>query len=153
MTSITGRRFQGVAEFVLDPRISATSHALASLELCDLRLQDDARFPWVVLSPRRFGAVELADLTYSEQCRLLLEIQIAGRFVRALGEAWSKPVEKLNIANLGNVTPQLHWHVVGRRADDPCWPGPVWGQGAPAPLARERVDAARVAFARIGLED
>jgi diadenosine tetraphosphate (Ap4A) HIT family hydrolase len=139
-----------VAEFVLDPRITASSHGIAALDLCDLRLQDDSRFPWVVLSPRRVGAVELADLSYGDQCRLLVEIDLAGRLVRALGEAWSRPVQKLNIANLGNVTPQLHWHIVGRRSDDPCWPGPVWGQGAPEPLVSEIVDNARTICVEIG---
>eukprot|EP01039_Chlorochromonas_danica_P011900 gene11900-13445_t len=110
------------------------------LDLCELRLQDDGRFPWVVLSPRRVGAVELADLAYAEQCQLLVEIDLAGRLVRTLGQTWSRPVQKLNIANLGNVTPQLHWHIVGRRSDDPCWPGPVWGQGTPEPLGREAVE-------------
>ena len=138
-----------MAEFVLDPRISASSHAIATLDLCELRLQDDVRFPWVVLSPRRLGAVELADLSYSDQCRLLVEIDLAGRLVRALGEAWSRPVQKLNIANLGNVTPQLHWHIVGRRSDDPCWPGPVWGQGTPAPIAPEQLATALTAFEKI----
>ena len=139
-----------MAEFVLDPRITASSHAITALDLCDLRLQDDSRFPWVVLSPRRVGAVELADLPYADQCRLLVEIDLAGRLVRALGEAWSRPVQKLNIANLGNVSPQLHWHIVGRRSDDPCWPGPVWGQGAPEPLVSEIVDNARTICVEIG---
>lgn len=135
-----------MAEFVLDPRIAASSHALGSLELCDLRLQDDARFPWLVLAPRRAGAVELSDLSLSDQTQLLLEIALAGQLARALGAAWSRPVEKLNIANLGNVTPQLHWHVVGRRSDDPCWPGPVWGQGTPASLTIKTVEKARQLF-------
>lgn len=139
-----------MAEFALDPRITASSHAIATLYLCDLRLQDDGRFPWVVLSPRRVGAVELSDLSYADQCRLLVEIDVAGRLVRALGAAWSRPVHKLNIANLGNVTPQLHWHIVGRRPDDACWPGPVWGQGAPVPLGPKTADNARSIFAEIG---
>jgi len=145
----TGPRFRRVAEFRLDPRIAASSHAIAMLDLCELRLQDDGRFPWVVLSPRRVGAVELADLAYAEQCKLLVEIDLAGRLVRTLGQAWSRPVQKLNIANLGNVTPQLHWHIVGRRSDDPCWPGPVWGQGTPEPLGREAVETVRTIFARM----
>ena len=148
--STTGRRSPRVAEFVLDPRIEATSHALAILDLCEMRLQDDGRFPWVVLSPRRVGAVELADLSFADQCRLLVEIDLSGRLVWALGEAWSRPVHKLNIANLGNVTPQLHWHIVGRRPDDACWPGPVWGQGTPEPLGPETVENARAIFAEIG---
>jgi diadenosine tetraphosphate (Ap4A) HIT family hydrolase len=134
-----------VAEFVLDPRIAASSHAVASLALCELRLQDDGRFPWAVLVPRVAEAVELSDLTREQQQTLLDEIALAARWVRALGEAWALPVEKLNIANLGNVTPQLHWHVVGRRSSDPCWPGPVWGQGVALPLDPvQRADSRRL---------
>ena len=82
-----------MAEFGLDPRISASSHGVASLALSELRLQDDGRFPWAVLIPRRAGAVELADLARDEQQRLLDEIDAAGRWVRALGAAWALPVE------------------------------------------------------------
>jgi diadenosine tetraphosphate (Ap4A) HIT family hydrolase len=138
-----------VAEFALDPRIAATSHPLESLPLSELRLQDDGRFPWAVLIPRRAEAVELADLSRADQRVLLDEIAEAGRLVRAVGAAWHLPVEKLNIANLGNVTPQLHWHVVGRRAADPCWPGPVWGQGTAQPLSEAQVAAARAAWASL----
>ena len=53
--------------------------------------------------------------------------------LRALGEHLDRPVDKLNIAALGNVTPQLHIHVIGRRRDDPVWPDPVWGRGTPQP--------------------
>ena len=36
---------------------------------------------------------------------------------------------KVNTAARGNVTSQLHVHVVGRRRDDPLWPDPLWGRG------------------------
>ncbi|MFB2351024.1 HIT domain-containing protein, partial [Priestia megaterium] len=62
-----------------------------------------------------------------------------------LGEASGRPVEKLNVAALGNVTPQLHVHVVGRRADDPAWPDPVWGRGGVLTYAPEDLAAAVVA--------
>jgi diadenosine tetraphosphate (Ap4A) HIT family hydrolase len=138
-----------VAEFVLDPRIGASSHAVAGLTLCELRLQDDGRFPWAVLVPRVAGAVELSDLSREQQQMLLDEIALAARWIGALGEAWALPVDKLNIANLGNVTPQLHWHVVGRRSSDPCWPGPVWGQGVAMPLDPVQVGDARRLWSEI----
>jgi len=138
-----------VGEFALDPRITASSHAVASLALSELRLQDDGRFPWAVLVPRVAGAVELADLPRADQQVLLDEIAAAARWVRAVGTAWGLAVDKLNIANLGNVTPQLHWHVVGRRAADPCWPGPVWGQGTAVYLSPAQVEAARAAWAAL----
>ena len=115
--------------FELDPAFLATSQPLVSLALCEARLQLDARFAWIVLIPRVGRAVEFEDLSPDQRKTLLDEIVFAGGAVRAVGAALAAPVEKLNVGQLGNVTRQLHIHVVGRRRDDPCWPGPVWGQG------------------------
>ncbi len=115
--------------FELDPAFVATSHEIGDLGLCAARLQDDARYPWIVLLPRHAGLRELEDLPPAALSVLMEEILAAGRAVRALGAASGRSVEKLNIGALGNVTPQLHIHVVGRRSDDPAWPDPVWGRG------------------------
>lgn len=115
--------------FELHPAFPATSHALGDLALCHVRLQADARYAWLVLIPRIAGAVELEDLSGNDRAALIEEVVLAGAAVRAVGEALRRPVEKLNVGQLGNVTPQLHVHVVGRRTDDPAWPGPVWGHG------------------------
>jgi diadenosine tetraphosphate (Ap4A) HIT family hydrolase len=127
--------------FELDPAFPATSELLGELALSQARLQADARYAWIVLIPRLEAARELEDLTRDQRVRLTGEIVAAGAAVRAVGEALGRPVAKLNIGQLGNVTPQLHVHIVGRRPDDPAWPGPVWGHGAaaayePAALAR-----------------
>lgn len=113
--------------FAHDPAFDAGSAPLAALPLSDVRLQLDARFPWLILLPRREGARELEDLSPEDRARLMEEIIAAGRAVRAIGEILGRPVAKLNVGALGNVTPQLHIHIVGRRPDDPAWPGPVWG--------------------------
>ena len=118
-----------MSDFTLSPAFGDTSIALASLGLCDARLQADARWPWIVLIPRVAGAREIDDLMAEDRGRLMEEIIAAGEAVRAMGEALGRPVEKLNVGLLGNITPQLHGHVVGRRADDAAWPGPVWGVG------------------------
>src|SRR5580704_1999170 len=118
--------------FRLDPAFLATSEALASLALCEARLQLDARFPWIVLIPRLESVVELEDLTEEQGAMLLSEIGTASEAVRRIGAALGRPVEKLNVGQLGNITRQLHVHVVGRRSDDACWPGPVWGHGVAA---------------------
>jgi diadenosine tetraphosphate (Ap4A) HIT family hydrolase len=115
--------------FRIDPALEATSEPLADLTLCHARLQDDARFPWIVLIPRVPGLRELEQLSVEDRARLMEEIVAAGNAVRRIGHELARPVEKLNVGQLGNVTPQLHIHVVGRRADDPAWPGPVWGAG------------------------
>ena len=134
----------------LDPAFVATSEALGELALSHARLQGDARFPWVVLIPKVTGARELEDLAPGERDVLMEEIVRAGEAVRAIGQAMGRAVEKLNVGQLGNVTPQLHVHVVGRRADDPAWPGPVWGAGAAERYRPEELDVA-VAAARRAL--
>jgi diadenosine tetraphosphate (Ap4A) HIT family hydrolase len=133
------------AGFAVDPAFLAGSRALASLALCEARLQDDARWPWIVLLPRKPGLVELEDLSAPERARLMEEVVLAGQAVRAMGEALGRPVEKLNVGALGNVTPQLHVHVLGRRRDDAAWPGPVWGVGTAEPYAAETLELVRQA--------
>ena len=121
---------------------TGTSHAVGELALCHVRLQDDARFPWLVLIPRAPNAREIEDLHPLNRARLIDEIVLAGEAVRAIGGALDLAVDKLNVGALGNVTPQLHLHVVGRRVGDPAWPGPVWGQGEAAPFSADQLSAA-----------
>jgi diadenosine tetraphosphate (Ap4A) HIT family hydrolase len=132
-------------KFVIDKAILAGTEPLAGLKLCDVRLQTDARYPWLILLPRRPGARELEHLSAPDRARLMEEIILAGAAVRAIGAALGRPVEKLNVGALGNVTPQLHIHVVGRRPDDAAWPGPVWGVGEAKPYVEARLVQARAA--------
>jgi diadenosine tetraphosphate (Ap4A) HIT family hydrolase len=136
--------------FVLDPAFEATSAFVADLALCQARLQTDRRWPWIVLIPRAADLSEIEELSGADRVRLMDEIVLAGAAVRAVGEAWGRPVEKLNVGALGNITRQLHVHIVGRRADDPAWPGPVWGFGAAGPLDGDALDQA-IAAARLAL--
>ena len=130
-------------KFSLSPDFLRTSEPLVSLKLCEARLQTDARWPWIVLIPRRAGARELEHLPHAQRSVLMEEITAAGAAVRAIGSALGRPVEKLNTGLLGNVTPQLHAHVVGRRADDAAWPGPVWGVGEAAAYSAADLEHAR----------
>ena len=136
--------------FALDDAFPATSHALGELSLCEVRLQADSRYAWIVLIPRRADAVEIEDLAPEDRALLLEEILLAGAAVRAVGEALGAPVEKLNIGQLGNITRQLHVHVVGRRVGDAAWPGPVWGVGS-AEAYDERDLTAAITAARTAL--
>ncbi len=129
-------------KFALSPAFVATSQAVADLKLCSARLQLDARWPWIVLIPRKLGVRELEHLSPANRAQLMDEIVLAGGAVRAIGAALGRPIDKLNVGQLGNVTPQLHVHVVGRRADDAAWPGPVWGVGEAAPHSAEALDIA-----------
>jgi len=137
--------------FELHPAFPPTSEAVGELPLCHVRLQADARYPWIVLIPRLKGLREIEELSRGDRARLTEEIVLAGSAVRALGEAQGRPVQKLNVGALGNVTPQLHIHVVGRRSDDAAWPGPVWGAGAAQAYSEEAL-AAALAVVRGALE-
>jgi diadenosine tetraphosphate (Ap4A) HIT family hydrolase len=128
------------AGFILDPRLAADTCPVASLSLCDVLLMNDARYPWLILVPRRTGLVEVGDLGSHEQTLLWQEVGRAGAALRA-----AAPFDKLNLGALGNIVRQLHVHVVGRRDGDAAWPGPVWGNGsamAYASAQREQLIAA-----------
>ena len=95
---------------------------IGDLPLCRVLVIKDAHYPWLLLVPRRDGAVEIIDLDEVEQAQLMTEIS---RVARALKEVTK--CDKLNIAALGNLVPQLHVHVIARRTSDAAWPRPVWG--------------------------
>src|ERR1700761_8053281 len=138
--------------FEIDPAFIATSHGLGDLALSHARLQADARFPWIVLIPRRAGARELEDLAAGERELLMDEILRAGTAARAVAEALGQPAGKLNVGQLGNVTPQLHVHVIARRPQDAAWPAPVWGVGVAEAYGPEALTLAiETARRRLGL--
>ena len=128
------------AMFVLDERLVRDSvPVLPKLRISQLRLMSDARYPWLLLVPEIEGAVDLHDLS-PDACALL--VAEARACSQALADLFG--VAKTNVATLGNMVPQLHVHVIGRRRDDPAWPGPVWGVGAAEPYAADAL-AERVA--------
>ncbi|HJU09090.1 MAG TPA: HIT family protein [Rhodanobacteraceae bacterium] len=111
--------------FVLDPRLAADTIFIADWALSRVLLMDDARFPWLILVPRHADLIELDDLSFDDQMRLLREVGRAMTLLRSFATC-----DKFNIGALGNIVRQLHVHVVARRQDDAAWPGPVWGTGA-----------------------
>ncbi len=126
------------SDFELDTRLAADSVLIADGPLSQIRLMNDARFPWVVLVPRVAGASEWIDLSGDQQRLLLAEINQISRHLK------QKPnVTKLNIGALGNIVRQLHVHLIGRFEGDAAWPGPVWGSG-PAQRLDTNVLAERV---------
>ena len=118
----------GSGGFELDPRIERDSEPLMWLGLCELRLMDDSRWPWLLLVPQRPGASEIHDLTPLDQTMLAFETNmVAQALKRVTGCA------KINSGALGNIVRQLHVHVIARNEGDPGWPGPVWGYGMREP--------------------
>lgn len=95
---------------------------------------NDRRYPWIVLVPRRAGAIELFDLPETD--RIVLMEEIADASTRLKGDA-----AKINVGALGNLVPQLHVHVVARSQGDPAWPGPVWGHSPAVPYDEDEREA------------
>jgi diadenosine tetraphosphate (Ap4A) HIT family hydrolase len=108
--------------WTLHPRLEQDTAPVGDLALSRLLVVNDANFPWLLLVPRLTGASEIIDLAEPEQARLMSEI---ARVASALKSITS--CDKLNVAAIGNVVPQLHVHVVARRIGDVAWPKPVWG--------------------------
>lgn len=110
--------------FELDPRIEADSTFICELALCQLRIQNDQRYPWLVLIPQIPDATEVHELNESQQRQLMSESSLVASALKAVTGC-----KKINVANLGNVVAQLHWHIVARFETDATWPGPIWGVG------------------------
>ena len=131
--------------FELHAQLAADCEILGDLALCRALLMRDARFPWLILVPRLPGLRDFHELPREHRDALLDEIERASIAVRDYGRA-----TKINVAALGNMVPQLHVHVIGRREDDAGWPGPVWNAGPAEPLEdeplRERVAALKQAL-------
>ncbi|MGE5538846.1 MAG: HIT domain-containing protein [Gemmatimonas sp.] len=118
--------------FCLDPQLERDTLPACELMLSSVRLMNDARFPWMILVPRRPGVHELLDLSFDDRHRLLDETAQVAEALRVV----VKP-RKLNIAAIGNVVAQLHVHVIARFADDAAWPRPVWGIGTATPYSKD----------------
>lgn len=131
--------------FALHPRLAADTIVLGDFPLCRLLLMNDAQYPWFILVPRREGARELYLLDERDQQQLLKESALLSRAVMTAFRG-----DKLNVAALGNLVPQLHVHHVVRFATDAAWPRPVWGLHPARPYGEaERV--ARCAALRAAL--
>jgi diadenosine tetraphosphate (Ap4A) HIT family hydrolase len=126
--------------YELHPQLAADTYPVASFALCELRLMDDANYPWLVLVPRLPDARELLELEREQRRLVTDEIDRAARALRDAFQPY-----KLNVAALGNVVPQLHIHVIARYENDPAWPAPVWGRVAARPYTPEAL-AERVAL-------
>lgn len=117
-------------EFELHPDLARDGSPVGRLRLSRLLLMKEARWPWLVLVPERPGLRDFHDLDAMEQYRLCDEITQCSNVLQQLYKA-----HKINVAALGNMTPQLHVHVIARFEDDPAWPKPIWSALPPEPLS------------------
>ena len=135
------------SSFSLHPRLGTDTLTVGDLGLSRVLLMNDARYPWLVLVPRRPALVEIVDLTAVERRDLMDEIALCSAALQRVAAP-----DKLNVGALGNVVAQLHVHIVGRFASDAAWPDPVWGRGTPVPYgaAEGRSRAAEI-WTAVGL--
>ena len=122
--------------FYIHPQLEKDTFLLGRFPLSIALLMNDMNWPWIVLVPEREGAREIYDMYESDQVQLLRESASLARAM-ALGFA----AEKMNIAMLGNVVPQLHVHHIVRHNNDPAWPAPVWGKLPARPYSPAERDA------------
>lgn len=120
--------------FQLHSQLQRDCRLIGRFPLCLLLLLDDARFPWFVLVPQRENVAEIYLLSDGDRVQLWAESDQLSRCIVNL----FKP-DKLNIAALGNVVPQLHLHHIARYTGDAAWPKPVWGLGTAEPYESSRL--------------
>ena len=122
------------AAWSLHPQLTQDTIDIGDLPLCRVLVIKDAHYPWLLLVPRRPEVTEIIDLDEVGQAQLMTEVS---RVARALKEVTR--CDKLNIAALGNLVPQLHVHVIARRSNNAAWPRPVWGVMPPLAHDAEEV--------------
>lgn len=119
--------------FILDARLEKDAIYIADLPLCQLRLNNDSRYPWFILIPRINNITEIIDLSPAQQQQLWQESAALSHWLKA-----NYQQAKLNIAALGNIVSQLHLHHIVRFENDDAWPAPVWGKFLPNAYTRQR---------------
>lgn len=134
-----------MSDFALHHRLKADTFHVASLPLCELLMMNDSQYPWFILVPRQMLCHEIYQLSVEDRNQLMNESCLLASI---LHEQF-KP-EKLNIATIGNLVPQLHMHHVCRYSTDASWPAPVWGKLPPQAfdpnIAKSRIIAIQNAF-------
>ena len=135
--------------FELHPRLQADTQILGDLPLCRVLLAKDSQYPWLILVPRIAGLREIHHLPPEQQQQLMQE----SCAVATLREEALNP-DKINVAALGNLVPQLHLHHVARFSTDAAWPGPIWGAHHAIPYQaqdlRQQADNWRARLATLG---
>ncbi len=122
-------------DFHLHPRLEQDCFLVGDLALCQLLLMNDSQYPWFILVPRRAGLTEIYQLSLDERQLLLAESCLLAENLQSIYQA-----DKLNIATIGNLVPQLHMHHVVRYRSDLAWPAPAWGKAPALPYAQHIAD-------------
>ncbi len=107
--------------FKLDRKFLKSSHHMTDLKLCTIRLNDNSKFPWLILIPKRNKITDMSDLKSKDQILLMKEIVYVSKIMKKLFKT-----SKLNVEKIGNIVPQLHIHIIARSKKDCSWPLSVW---------------------------
>ena len=107
--------------FKLDRKFLKSSHHITDLKLCTIRLNDNSKFPWLILIPKRNRITDISDLKSKDQILLMKEIVYVSKIMKKLFKT-----SKLNVEKIGNIVPQLHIHIIARSKKDSSWPLSVW---------------------------
>ena len=97
------------------------SHLITNLKLCSIRLIDNAKFPWIILIPKRKNITDISELNSKDQMLLMKEIVHCSKLIKKIFKT-----KKLNVEKIGNIVPQLHIHIIARKKNDSSWPLSVW---------------------------
>lgn len=130
-----------MVEFSLAPELARDCIELADWPLCKVLLMNDSQYPWFILVPRKPNLKESIDLDDVDQLMLMKE---SAKLSQLLKEVFNP--DKLNVAALGNMVPQLHIHHIARFKTDVAWPAPVWGKYPAVPYSEEQVTRLKAHF-------
>ncbi|MBN2529961.1 MAG: HIT family protein [Deltaproteobacteria bacterium] len=122
-----------MSQFILDERLQADCIPLMKIHNTQLLLMNNSLVPWFLLVPET-NEIELHHLT-PDVFQTLMHLQ--RKLAMFIEDQFA--VDKINTAAIGNVVSQLHVHVIGRRKDDHCWPGVIWGESKNVPYSQEQI--------------
>ena len=105
----------------INKKFLKSSHYIVDLKLCSVRLNDNSKFPWLILIPKRKNITDISELNSKDQILLMNEIVLVSRLMKKLFKT-----SKLNVEKIGNIVPQLHIHIISRKKTDSSWPLSVW---------------------------
>ncbi len=120
--------------FQLHPRLEQDCIAIGRFNLCRLLMMNDSQYPWFILVPEIADLREIYQLEKHERELLLEESCFLAENLAVLYDA-----DKMNIAAIGNLVPQLHIHHIVRYETDKAWPAPVWGKFAAVPYSEQQI--------------
>jgi diadenosine tetraphosphate (Ap4A) HIT family hydrolase len=130
--------------FKLHKKFLKSSHHITDLQLSSIRLNDNSKFPWLILIPKRNKITDISDLNSKDQTLLIKEIVFVSKIMRKLFKT-----SKLNVEKVGNIVPQLHIHIIARYKKDSSWPLSVWvvkSKCYSTKVLKEVVNKIRMAF-------